>query len=66
MTIPELTDEMKSVVALVGGWTALFSASLFILDMKLNGYTEEKRLKAKDMIEKILFGGEEILSGGEQ
>lgn len=53
-----MNDDQKAVIALTVGWTALLSASLFILDMKLNGYTEEKRLKAKDMIEKILSGGE--------
>lgn len=51
-----MNDDQKAVIALICGWTALLSASLFILDMKLNGYTEEKRLKAKDMIEKILSG----------
>lgn len=51
-----MNDDQKAIIALIVGWTALLSASLFILDMKLNGYTEEKRLKAKDMIEKILSG----------
>lgn len=52
-----MNDDQKAIIALIVGWTALLSASLFILDMKLNGYTEEKRLKAKDMIEKILSEG---------
>lgn len=54
-----MNDDQKVIFALICGWTALFSASLFILDMVLNGYTEEKRLKAKDTIEKILSGGEQ-------
>ena len=54
-----MNDDQKVIFALICGWTVLFSASLFILDMVLNGYTEEKRLKAKDTIEKILSGGEQ-------
>lgn len=61
-----MNDDQKVIFALICGWTAVFSASLFILDMVLNGYTEEKRLKAKGEIEKILSEGEKILSGGEQ
>lgn len=57
--VDEMFDTWEEEFALICGWTALFSASLFILDMVLNGYTEEKRLKAKDTIEKILSGGEQ-------
>lgn len=46
-----MNDDQKAVITQI--------TFLFILDVTLNGYTEEKRLKTKDMIEKILSGGKQ-------
>ena len=61
MKVSEWTDEMKSIVALVGAWAAMAASSLVITDLVLNGYTEEKRLKAKEIFERILSETEKMI-----
>lgn len=58
-----MNDDTKGIIVQAGVMSLIFSIGLRIVDMALNGYTEEKRLDALDMADEIINTIESHLRG---